>query len=606
LAQLNQHNARHAPSRPRRETIPQPSPKRERDPRPKRDRDYDKRQKRVSRDEYDEDDRLYHDRERERARQKKKQRVVSGAILEEGRSRHLRGGAGSYDSLEREKDELYSQVPPPKNKKKRLWIYGGIAAVVILIIIIVAVVVSKKNSGDDDDDKSSSSSGSTVIPADIPANAPSWLDPRQWVDTTDFNLTYTADSVGDLPLMGLFTTWDDSAAPNSQAPALNEKWGEYSSRPARGVNIGGWLSLEPFITPSLFAYDIQQGIIDEYTLCIYLGSRCASVLENHYATFVTEQTFQEIADAGLDHVRIPYSYWAVQTYDGDPYLFRTSWRYLLRAIEWARKYGLRINLDLHALPGSQNGWNHSGRQGPIGWLNGTDGDLNAQRSLDIHDRLSQFFAQDRYKNIISFYGLANEPRMTFLSATAVTSWTEQAYKLVRKNGVSDAVIVFGDGFMGLGNWQGKLTGLENLALDVHQYVIFNTNQIVFNHTTKVRYACDGWTQQTTQSMNTATGFGPTLVAEWSQADTDCTKYLTNVGWGNRWTGTLKTGNSSEDILTPRCPTMDARCQCGEANADAGRWSDSYKQFLSMFAQAQMTSFEKGWGWFYWVWDTEDA
>lgn len=26
------------------------------------------------------------------------------------------------------------------------------------------------------------------------------------------------------------------------------------------------------------------------------------------------------------------------------------------SIQWARKYGIRIYLDLHALPGSQNGW----------------------------------------------------------------------------------------------------------------------------------------------------------------------------------------------------------------------------------------------------------
>ena len=29
---------------------------------------------------------------------------------------------------------------------------------------------------------------------------------------------------------------------------------------------------------------------------------------------------------------------------------------VFRAISWARKYGLRIYLDLHAVPGSQNGW----------------------------------------------------------------------------------------------------------------------------------------------------------------------------------------------------------------------------------------------------------
>jgi len=580
---------------------------------PRKEREPERKHKRPPREEYPERlDDGYKDKEYRRQR-KKKQRIVSGAILEEGRSKgHLRGGAGSYDSLEREKDDLYAWAPPKKNKKKRIWIYLGIGLVAIIVIIAVAVVISKKHSGDDDSGSSGSSSDTaggigTIDKSSIPAGAPSYLDPFQWADTTDFNCTYTNDTVGDLPVMGLFSTWDDSAAANSQVPALNEDWGSYASRPARGVNIGGWLSLEPFITPSLFAYPLDKGIIDEYTLCTYLNTSCASTLEKHYAAFVTEQTFADIAAAGLDHVRIPYSYWAVQTYDGDPYLFRTSWRYLLRGIEWARKHGLRVNLDLHGLPGSQNGWNHSGRQGPIGWLNGTDGDLNAQRSLDVHDRLSKFFAQDRYRNVISHYGLANEPRMTYLSPSAVIAWTQSAYSLVRANGVADDVIVvFGDGFMGLGNWQGKLQGLADLALDVHQYVIFNNAQVVFNHSAKIRYACDGWSEQTTESMDTATGFGPTLVAEWSQADTDCAPYLTNVGWGNRWTGTYDSGDADTQALTPRCPTTDSRCECTDANADAGAWSDSYKQFLLMFAEAQMASFEKGWGWFYWVWDTEDA
>ncbi len=149
--------------------------------------------------------------------------------------------------------------------------------------------------------------------------------------------------------------------------------------------------------------------------------------------------------------------------------------------------------------------------------------------------------------------------MTFLSVSAVLNWTSTAYALVRKNGVKKAVVVFGDGFRGLDNWQGELTGYSDMALDVHQYVIFNTNQIVYNHTEKIKYACNGWTDQTLRSMNTATGYGPTMVAEWSQADTDCAKHLTNVGWGNRWTGTLITGNASLDITTrdARSPTSSA-------------------------------------------------
>jgi glucan 1,3-beta-glucosidase len=481
----------------------------------------------------------------------------------------------------------------------------GAAVLLLIIIVVVAVVVSKKKSTSSSSGSSSSNLGGTSE-SDIPAAAQgTYLDPFTWYDTTDFNVTYTNQTVGGLPIMGLMSKWDDSQSANSNTPPISTAWGSYASRPARGVNLGGWLSLEPFITPSLFNYDSGLGIVDEWTLTSHLGSAAQSTLEKHYATFVTEQTFIDIANAGLDHVRIPFSYWAVTTYPGDPYVFRTSWRYLLRGIEWARKHGLRINLDLHGLPGSQNGWNHSGRQGPIGWLNGTDGALNANRSLEIHDQLSQFFAQERYQNIISFYGLANEPRMTYLVVSEVLDWTASAYTIVRKNGMK-AYVVFGDGFMGLAKWQGQLQGYDGMVLDAHQYVIFNENQIDFNHTMKVNYACQGWTQQSEQSMNVATGFGPTIFAEWSQADTDCAPNLNNVGQGNRWTGTFAPGDPLTEVLSPGCPTKNSQCECTDANADPSKYSSTYKQFLQMFAEAQMASFEKGWGWFYWTWVTEDA
>ena len=305
--------------------------------------------------------------------------------------------------------------------------------------------------------------------------------------------------------MGLNSTWDDTTQANPNVAKLNQAW-QYPKVPIRGVNLGGWLSIEPFITPSLFSpYAASLNVVDEYTLTQHLGSGpAASTLETHYATFVTEETFQEIAAAGLDHVRIPFSYWAVTTYPGDPYVPQISWRYLLRGIEWARKYGLRINLDLHGLPGSQNGWNHSGRWGPIGWLNGTDGDLNAQRSLDIHDQLSTFFAQPRYSNIITFYGLANEPAMVKLQVDQVLNWTSTARDKVKSNGMN-ATVAIGDGFLGLDKWAGLLPDSAGMVLDVHQYVIFNVQQVIFNHTAKIQYACGSWSNQMVQSMSTATG-----------------------------------------------------------------------------------------------------
>lgn len=499
----------------------------------------------------------------------------------------------------------------------------GLFLLVLAIAIPLGIVFANKKSTSGSAVGGSSNSTSTSTPSnsnlkgisesDIPTAAQGTvLDPFTWYDTTDFNVTYTDATVGGLSVMGLNTSYDDSKRANDNVPALSGTF-QYGTMPVRGVNLGGWLSIEPFITPSLFSgYTTHDNVIDEYTLSSTLGAtKAASTLEQHYSSFVTEQTFAEIQAAGFDHVRIPFSYWAVTTYDGDPYVPKISWRYLLRGIEWARKYGLRINLDLHGAPGSQNGWNHSGRQGVIGWLNGTDGTLNGQRCIDIHDQLSTFFAQPRYKSIVTMYGLVNEPKMTALDVDTVLNWTTNAVSTIRGNNLT-SVIIFGDGFRGLDNWQGELQGIDNLLLDVHQYVIFNTDQIALNHSDKVNFACKGWTAQALRSEDTSTGFGPTLCGEWSQADTDCATDLNNVGVGSRWEGTLNMastpgGSSDGSVLSPTCPTANnPRCSCTEANADPSSWSDTYKQWLLDFAEAQMYSFEQGWGWFYWTWKTESS
>ncbi|KAG5913153.1 hypothetical protein E4U42_001416 [Claviceps africana] len=54
--------------------------------------------------------------------------------------------------------------------------------------------------------------------------------------------------------------------------------------------------------------------------------------------------------------------------------------------------------------------------------------------------------------------------------------------------------------------------------------------------------------------------------------------------------------------------MNASCSCAGAAtaADPAAYTDAYRRFLRMFAEAQMHSFERGWGWWYWTWKTESA
>lgn len=412
----------------------------------------------------------------------------------------------------------------------------------------------------------------------------------------DFNCTFTDATIGDLPLVGLNSTWDDSARANPNVPALDKPWGSYSDRPFRGVNVGGWLSLEPFITPSMFDYPPEAGVVDEHSLCKHLGDKAAATLEKHYATFITEEDFRDIAAAGLDHVRIPFSYWAVETFDDDPYVAGISWRYLLRGIEWARKHGLRIKLDLHGLPGSQNGWNHSGRIGNVGFLNGTQGAVNGKRALEIHDRLSKFFAQDRYSNVVAFYGLMNEPAAA-LDQEVLEAWTREAVDTVVRNGVKGAP-VFSEGLQGLRFWAGKYAEYkaDDLVVDVHQYTIFDETLIALDRNKRIEFGCKDFGDQSAASMR---AFGPTMVGEWSQAHTDCTEHLNGYDGGNRWTGTFP------GVAGPSCPTKDDRCSCAVSN-DESQYTDAYKLFIKTWAVAQMDAFEKGWGWFYWTWKTESA
>ncbi|KAI9039994.1 putative exo-beta-1,3-glucanase [Aspergillus affinis] len=557
-----------------------------------------------------------------------KGRIVSGAYLEEGRNpdmnvRHRGGGGGgppTESTWQKEGDwgdSMGGSGDGQTSKKRKKWIWIAIALLIIIcaIVIPVAVVMSKKNKDssdsadggdneDDDDDKPANTELNGKSHDSIPEYArDTVLDPWTWYDTTDFNVTFTNETVGGLPIMGLNSSWDDSARANEHVPPLNKRF-PYGSQPIRGVNVGGWLSIEPFIVPSFFdKYSSRDGIIDEYTLTKRLGDSAPKKIERHYAKFITEQDFADIKDAGLDHVRIQFSYWAVETYDGDPYVAKISWRYLLRAIEYCRKYGLRVNLDPHGIPGSQNGWNHSGREGTINWLNGTDGDVNRKRSLEFHDKISQFFAQDRYKNIVTIYGLVNEPLMLSLPVEDVLNWTTDATKLVQNNGI-DAFVVVHDGFLNLSKWKKMLkTRPDNMFLDTHQYTIFNTGQTVLKHTDRINLICNDWYHMIQEINTTDAGWGPTICGEWSQADTDCTKYLNNVGRGTRWEGTFSTTDS-----TAYCPTADdgPSCDCTNANADIADYSDDYKKWLQTYAEAQMSAFGTAQGWFYWTWHTETA
>ena len=155
----------------------------------------------------------------------------------------------------------------------------------------------------------------------------------------------------------------------------------------------------------------------------------------------TEQDFAQIAGAGLNWIRLPVPYWAIETWPGEPFLAKTAWNYVLLALEWARKYGLRVYLELHTVPGSQNGYDNSGRRGAASWAGGN----NVARTLD----LVRFMA-DRVGGMIDVLELLNEPGgwQSDIAAVIGDFWKD-GYSAVRDAAGSDLKVMIGDAFLGV-------------------------------------------------------------------------------------------------------------------------------------------------------------
>ena len=87
-----------------------------------------------------------------------------------------------------------------------------------------------------------------------------------------------------------------------------------------GTNIGGWMVLEPWITPSLFYRFLgkthSEGVaIDSYTMCETLGADEGNkLMRAHWDAWVTEDHIKGLAERDVEIVRLPIGDWILQPY----------------------------------------------------------------------------------------------------------------------------------------------------------------------------------------------------------------------------------------------------------------------------------------------------
>lgn len=295
---------------------------------------------------------------------------------------------------------------------------------------------------------------------------------------------------------------------------MSDRGTEIPSVRQRGVNLGGWLLLEKWMTPSLF-----EGLsaADETTWCAELGPDAPKRLRDHWERFITGADFEWLAGVGINAVRIPVGHWIF----GPPYPYHPKYGdnphpfvqggidVLDRALEWAAESGLGVILDLHAAPGCQNGLDNGGIRDICEWHTREE---YMTHSVAVLERLAK-----RYGNAPALSGIQvlNEPHKN-LPTDLLKEYYLRAYRAIRAHCPPDRVaVVFHDGFRSHREYLGFMQPpeFENVIFDIHRYQCFETSEIEMDIHEHLHVAGEVRRQEA-EDIQGELGL-PAIVGEWS-------------------------------------------------------------------------------------------
>jgi endoglucanase len=176
----------------------------------------------------------------------------------------------------------------------------------------------------------------------------------------------------------------------------------------RGVNLGGWLLFEGWMTPIL---DAGKEVEDDWSVREVLAARARagrlgadtpdSLIASYEDAWITEADLDNIAALGFNVIRLPFWYRNLQEEDG-------TWRPdRFEKIDWlvtnAWKRHIYVILDFHGLPGGQSENAHTGRKGKNELWNNNE---YLKRSTKIWQEVAKHFKNNP---AVAAYDLINEP-----------------------------------------------------------------------------------------------------------------------------------------------------------------------------------------------------
>lgn len=279
-------------------------------------------------------------------------------------------------------------------------------------------------------------------------------------------------------------------------------------------------------------------------------------------------------------MRIPIGYWAYNN-TGTPYLQGAD-AYLEQALGWARSNGLKVLIDLHGTPGSQNGFDNSGHAGTVAWQTGD----NMALTTEVLVQIATKYGTTAWADVVYGIELANEPISWDANKLSVTqAWTVTTYAAIKAVATNKNLqIIMHDGFMGASNWAGVNTELNansamassKFTLDLHLYQNQVASDSLLTQAQHIQKACN-WS--TTELSPSNAQNMPIIVGEFSAATNICA--------------------NPDGSTTAGLTCTVSGCQCA-SNVPVNQWNQPLVQATRMFVEAQLETFETyGSGWFMW-------
>ena len=245
----------------------------------------------------------------------------------------------------------------------------------------------------------------------------------------------------------------------------------------RGTNFGGWGIMEDWFCP--YTSPAGEDVMFQ-TLVERFGTEKTHALMQHYReNWITEQDYRNVAELGMNVVRLPIWYRNFQSDDNGAWYRDANgeidWHELDEAVALCKRYGLYLIIDLHGLPGYQNDYDHCGRSKSMSLFDDTE--KGARYREVVKDFWVTLAARYKDEPTVAMYDLMNEPLGTNITIDKsyqqrFFDFSDELYRAVRaadsRHIISMEAIWSPDAFPAP-----SVYGWENIVYQEHLYDVTN-------------------------------------------------------------------------------------------------------------------------------------